>query len=502
MAEPTSILGSFSVELFRESGAWLRLRDSLSKGGCYGISGQAGAGKSSLMRRAAVEARNLGGVGLHFSCPSDFNANSFMSAVTGALADEVSRRARERQIRDKNPAATTPPIIKRAQWRHLKHEAAKVRERIRFSANLTFASERGISGTRIVTAVLSQSRQRTLIERPATTAALVFDFHNFASDIIRSVTGPVVIGIDGLDQVDDPAVLLALLRDVAGILDMKRVTFLVSISDSAAAMFRSGLAESDQSKLAHPFTQLIEIPPLTPADARQLLAIRRMSYSGLFAEMLCLLSSGNEGDLLRMAEFCEAYVRSLAHSGSTADQTNATPPLDQFLARQILADEAEELLDDILRLPAAETSLALAERPSHRLARGRGLLRPARPGLTAAVKYRAMKQLPRADFADFDRFVSLGRQAMRDDMWEPQWSGPDWWQVQERWRRFLVRLFLTVAVLRPEDADECDLLDDGDIVIDLRNVVSMANVDVAVARLMLAERFGDDFSSPYRPAKD
>jgi hypothetical protein len=488
MTEAEHVLGSFRIDYFRDSVSWQRLRGLLANGGSYAICGPARAGKTWLMQRAITEAQDLKGIGLYFSCPGDYNANSFLSALSGALADEVTKRARSRSAGQKLLALISTPHATPRKWRYLGREAVKMREHIRFSANLTFASERGISGSRIITAVLSQSRQRVLSERPATTAALVFDFRNFASDVARIVTGPLVIGVDGLDKLGDIRTLLALLRDVAGILDLADATFLVAVSKEAAIVTQPNIASRTQSEFTHPFSQMIEISPLTPIDARELFNSRQFRYEGKLPEMLCLLSGGNEGDLTRMAESCQFY------------HARAECALDQHLARHLLADESEALLRDIQRMASSDGQQALSDGPGRRS--GLRSNSAEADNLSATIKYRAMCEMARANFADIKKFVRLGRRAMRSDVWDPPWGGPGWHAVQERWRIFLVRMFLTVSVLDPEDGDERSLLDDDDIVSDLRDVVITSRIDADVAKLMLAARFGDDFSTPYHAAED
>jgi hypothetical protein len=487
MAESKSVLGSFSTNRFRESATWRRLSGMLSQGGCYGLSGPRYAGKTWVMTRAVCEGWKLNGLGVYYPCTSDCNANAFLSALSGTLADAVKLRAGERRLATRALALVSRPRSRLGKWRRLAGEARRMQERIRFSASVTFASQRGISGSRMLTAAVSQSRQRTLSERPPTTAALVFDFRNFARQIADTMPGPLVIAIDELDKVEDAQSLRMLLRDIKGILDIPGVTFLVSVREEATAALRLGPVKSDRTEFSSLFSQVIEMPPLTPEDSRQLLEMYGIAAAGRLPEMLCLLSGGNQGELARMADACLAYPR---------------PPgtgLDEKMARHLLADESEALRGDILKIPSTDTSPGSAAHVDSRAWRDRA---SSRPGLSAAVKYLAMKAMPCSEFVVETRFVSLGRRAMRDDMWDPQWRGPGWSQVQQQWRKFLVRLFLTVSVLEPVDDNEYNLLAHDEIVTDLRDVMITSAVDADVAKLMLVARFGDDFSSPYHPAQD
>jgi hypothetical protein len=115
----------------------------------------------------------------------------------------------------------------------LVREALLVRERARYTATRREASEVGGEGGRGLVARASISRERELIERPATLSSLVNDFRALAAEAGR-VTGRVVIAIDELDKMADPGAARDLLRDIKGIFEVPGVHFLVSISDEAA----------------------------------------------------------------------------------------------------------------------------------------------------------------------------------------------------------------------------------------------------------------------------
>lgn len=449
-----SLLRSFSVASFRETPTWQRLQPLLREGGSYGLAGPRGAGKSWLMRMAVVQAQAEGGVGLYFPCPSQYDADSFLASLSDTLATEVHRHlARQGLLRRQARGR-----------RRLAHEAAAIRERVRYADSLMVTSQQGITAGSRATAALSRSRQRSLSERPVTTAGLVHGFRSFAELIVTTTAAPVVIGIDELDKIDDPQAVRDLLRTIKGVFDVGTVTYLLSVSDEAAAALQLGAVRPGRDEFNSSFLQVIEVPPLDAGDARELLASRGLDNPGRLAEMLCLLAGGNRQELLRMAE------SGLAHAGRTGMALGAG------IARALLAAEAAALLREIIRAP----------HPGH----------PRASGTTA--KHGAWLALPSSGFDTEAAFVRSGRRCLGEELWTPQWQDEGWALAQPSWRRFLVRYFLAATVLGTADGGGA-LLGDDAIVADLRDVMIISSFDSDVARSLLAARFGADFASPYRP---
>jgi predicted ATPase len=78
--------------MFHSTPSWQRLETILKgNGGCYGLYGPRGSGKSWLMLKAIECARVKQGMGIWFPCPSGYDANAFLSALSDNLANEVER---------------------------------------------------------------------------------------------------------------------------------------------------------------------------------------------------------------------------------------------------------------------------------------------------------------------------------------------------------------------------------------------------------------------------
>jgi hypothetical protein len=70
---------------------------------------------------------------------------------------------------------------------------------------------------------------------------LVHDVRELAR-LAGKIAPPVVIAIDELDKMEDPAKVRQLLRDIKGIFEVPQVHFLVSVSHEAArALYLGGL---------------------------------------------------------------------------------------------------------------------------------------------------------------------------------------------------------------------------------------------------------------------
>jgi hypothetical protein len=523
-----TIFRNFCLRDFRATESWRWLKEIVDgNGGCFGLYGPRGSGKSWLMHRAIVEVERKGGLGLWFPCPRKYDASDFLLTLTDNLANAVERRlARKKAIisalshlRNYVTASVVTLLVfalilygaygLTAQGRtsprtlgsfaqvypawlwiliaatafmvtvvsvfvfayntaatgSLLREASALRERIRFSVNMKLTAAFGISGSQGIVPSLSQSRERNLLERPVTVASLVVDFRNFAAHIVKQLNKPLLVCVDELDKIDNTDEVRSLLRDIKGIFEVAETVFLVSISEEAAASLQIGILQTGgRNELNSSFYSIIALSPLAPAEADQLLRSRGFGQSPRLACALCLLAAGNRRELVRMADLCAIYVRQ--HG----------VPLDEYAIIGLLAEESHALLQEITRsIPESTSSTADSE-----------------------VKYRAWTALALEHFVSAASFVQLGVNAIHQ-LWEPDWANGMWTSVSESWKRLLIRLFVAAKVLPSENdrTSEC-LLDDHDIALSLQKTLIMATHDSSVARLMLRESFGGDLSGGYQ----
>jgi len=526
-----AIFRNFCLQDFRPNESWRSLEQILhGNGGCFGLYGPRGSGKSWLMHRAIDEVEGNGGLGLWFPCPRRYNSSDFLLMLSDNLANAVERRlARSKAVisaltRMRNLVAIAVTalltfalilhgafgmaaqsrisihdtssfteifpawlwiciaaaailaviagiiifIYNTASKGSLLYEATALRERIRFTESLKLSADFGISASQGIAPHLARSRERTLNERPATDASLVFDFRNLAGHIVSELKKPLVICVDELDKIEDTDEVRSLLRDIKGIFEVGETVFLVSISEEAAASLQIGaLQTGGRNELNSSFYSVVALSPLDPGEADQLLRGRGFGQTTpRLACALCLFAGGNRRELVRMADTCAIYSRRLQ------------VPLDEHTIIGLLAEESFALLQEITR----------------------NLPEPNAANADEDVKYRAWMALPREVFRTVDGFIELGTSAIRD-LWEPQWVNDEWANVREPWRRLLIRLFVAARVLPPSNnVTAACLLDDYSAALGLQDILIMATRDSGMARLMLLASFGSDLSDRYRPA--
>jgi hypothetical protein len=221
-------------------------------GGCYGLYGPRGSGKSWLMLKAIDSANENNGLGLWFPCPSEYKATAFLSSISDNLAHEVERKfilnnsmtnllngtrrilfvasaapialalviylvkgisgatgVRTEAIYSLLPlwlwtvtlcaiagllAVSILDILRNNSTRgRLVRAATALRERIRFTASQKYGAEVGLGGgVKSLSGSLKRSQEKALSERPATIASLVFDFRNLVEFIAQIMPGPAM----------------------------------------------------------------------------------------------------------------------------------------------------------------------------------------------------------------------------------------------------------------------------------------------------------------------
>jgi hypothetical protein len=325
----------------------------------------------------------------------------------------------------------------------LLREAALMRERARYSSTRRDASELGAEG--LFTGIVARartSRERELVERPATLSSFVNDFRALAAQA-GEVTGRVVIAIDELDKMADAEKVRALLRDIKGIFDVPRVHFLVSVSDEAARSLKLG-ALTGRNEFNSSFYTVIEVPPAPPDQSAALLTSRAGTGESV-GVALGILAGGNPREVLRLAEFA-----GLADTPAEA-------------AVRAVREEALNLRREIVTAEDAEGVASFSEE----------------------ARIESFKNLPDDDFDSIDRFSSLAARALDEEMWMPHWKD-EYWEVRfgEAWRRLMVRLAVAGEIIAKGES----LVRNPALGLQLQDVVTAASQSAAVARIVLEQR--------------
>jgi hypothetical protein len=494
-----TVFRAFEIGEFLEWPAWRRLLKILgANGGSYGLSGPRGAGKSWLMLRAIawaerVEAPRRAGIGLWYPSPSEYNPLAFLASLSDSLATEIERWYR------RNPTVRLRANVGRfvvitvvlaalaAAWRipvsrgwsdlavaavvggaalalalairfvvmplsrsvwpegRLLREALLVRERARYSATRREASEVGGEGGRGLVARARISRERELVERPATLSSLVNDFRALAAEA-GQVTGRVVIAIDELDKMADPDAVRDLLRDIKGIFEVPGVHFLVSVSDEAARNLSLG-ALTERNEFNSSFYTVVQAQPATPEACAELLD-RRGGVPRDVSLVLAVLAGGNPREVVRLAELAE----------------NATTGREA--AMKALQEEALTLRRQVVTALDTDKIAPLGQ--------------DAREGAFLALADDAFEKV--------DAFSALCGQALGPVLWEPEWSDPGWeTRFEEPWRRLMVRLAVAGQL-----ADARSIVREQDVTDRLLDVVTAASQSSRVARIVLERQLRVD----------
>lgn len=531
LAQEKTGFRAFSYDDFRSTSSWDRLKRILAgNGGCYGLYGPRGSGKSWLMLKAIDYAYKEDGMGLWFPSPSEYDANAFLSSLSDNLASSIERLFVRNNtlynlvvgfrkflmaiaailvaigiiiyfVRSFSSLTSSGPhpsntggitsLLPSWLWitaasvvivllalfavqlihdtypsGRLVREATALRERIRFTASLKSGAELGLGGNaKSFTASLKRSQEKALSERPTTIASLVFDFRNLAEALAGVMNGPIVIGIDELDKLPTPAAARALLRDIKGIFEVTGVHFLVSVSEEASAALQLGTLQSGgRNEFNSSFYTIIELPPLGFSSAKQLLEARDYVVNANQTYALCLVSAGNQRELVRIADATLGRDPELS-GGEIISRTMRT--------------ESSALLAEIIRSSSTSGSRSLS----------------------SEAKSGAWEALSSAYFESADSFISLGREAIVK-YWDAPWQERSWESVREPWRRLLVRLFVSANWLAlcgsragvPDDSIEKLSI----FFTDMLDIMNMASQDAGVARLVLKARFGENLSGKYQ----
>jgi hypothetical protein len=94
VADRSTVFRAFDPEAFLPWPVWKRLRKILTgNGGCYGLSGPRGSGKSWLMQKAIQDAESQQGLGVWFPSPSEYQPEAFLTSLADTLGRKIQENA-------------------------------------------------------------------------------------------------------------------------------------------------------------------------------------------------------------------------------------------------------------------------------------------------------------------------------------------------------------------------------------------------------------------------
>ncbi|MGH3757398.1 P-loop NTPase fold protein [Actinophytocola sp.] len=214
-------------------------------------------------------------------------------------------------------------------------------------------------------------------EQNRTHPEVVADFRRFAERTATTLSNAgvidqVIIAIDELDKVDDPAEAHALVNDVKGIFGIPNCLFLVSVSEDALSAFeRRGIPVRDAFDSA--FTQIVRVDNFTLAESRRWLSRRLRDVPEQFTYLLHCLSGGLPRELRRATtELVDIVAEDDRGDLEYVTEALLDRELDRkthaFMAAVHRCDDSAERSDyvaDLVTVPDARTpgqQVALAEK--------------------------------------------------------------------------------------------------------------------------------------------
>ena len=533
LAHETTGFRAFSYNDFHETASWDRLKRILAgKGGCYGLYGPRGSGKSWLMLKAIDYAYKEDGMGLWFPSPSEYDANAFLSSLSDNLANSIERLF----LRNNT----------------LYNLVVGFRKILMAIAAVLIAIGVIIYFVRSFSGLNSSGRSTAIRSSQAGITSLLPSW----LWITAASVAVILLALFVVQLIHDTYPSGRLVREATAL--RERIRFTASLKSGAelglggnAKSFTASLKRSQEKALSErPTTiaslvfdfrnlaealarvmngpivigidELDKLP--TPTAARALLRdikgifevtgvhfLVSVSEEASAALQLGTLQSGGRNEfnssfytiiellplkssdakqLLEARNYTvnanQTYALCLVSAGNRrelvriADATLGREPGlsgDKILYRT-MRTETLALLDEIIRSPFKSGSTSLG----------------------SEAKSGAWKALSSAYFESVDSFVSLGREAIVK-YWDAPWRDRHWEVVNEPWRRLLVRLF--VSANWPELCSSIehvpdDSVEEPPILVDMLDIMNIAGQDAGVARLLLEARFGENLNGEYQ----
>jgi hypothetical protein len=253
----------------------------------------------------------------------------------------------------------------------LREEAFGQLRRIRFLQTYTSGWSGKIGLPAGAEAGWNASVQRA--EQNLTHPEVVESFRQFAAQsaaiLIRAdVCGRLLIAIDELDKIAEPAQAQELVNDIKGIFGIPNCLFLVSVSEDALAAFEQrGIPVRDAFDSA--FTQMVRMDHFTLAESRRWLSRRLIGVPEQFTHLLHCLSGGLPRELRRvtieLVDILDEYWHGdLLHVTRMLIDQELDRKAHSFAAAARRCEDTVELseyLADLLTVPTARTAAALVD---------------------------------------------------------------------------------------------------------------------------------------------
>jgi hypothetical protein len=336
-----------------------------------GVAGPRGVGKSTLLRLLCETPNH---VGIYLPAPSSAADQQFVKVIHSTTANKV--------IAIRGGELTRPwwtPVRRR-----LKNDVALAQEAVDRIERSTTRQRAGKMGTSRYGLTAERSGQTTWTERERTRGDWVADFRQWA-DLHRLRSGPpIIIAIDELDKIADPAQAIEVINALKELFHVQGVHFVVSVSNDALTSFASrGVPVRDAFDTA--FDSVIEVGRLTADKSYELLRQRQRRFPYPAALFCHAWSGGLPRDLVRAARSCVTLTNRSADPVPLAALVHRTMRRDvaEILDATIRGDQEQLSADALESLLALRRALQDSSTPPHDVLRSRTSLDDASASLAA-----------------------------------------------------------------------------------------------------------------------
>ncbi|MCK2214328.1 hypothetical protein MF672_011065 [Actinomadura sp. ATCC 31491] len=172
-------------------------------------------------------------------------------------------------------------------------------------------------------------------EREVTHADAVQALRQFVEQLLALGGRPVVICVDELDKLADPAEAVDAINGLKDLFHVAKAHFVLSVSTDAMLSFAArGVPMRDVFDSA--FDTIISVAPLSLDESQTLISRRARDFSRVFVLFCHAWSGGHARDLIRTARSCVDLKRDL-QDGEQADIA--------LLSRRVLRHDLREVVD-------------------------------------------------------------------------------------------------------------------------------------------------------------
>jgi hypothetical protein len=312
--------------------------------GSIGISGPRGAGKSTILNKFDTRddpRKPEQDIRVNVAAPVDYNAREFIIHLFTELCMKIQAEA----------LVTSPMAV----------ETRRRLNQLRFLH--TYSSSWGSALPPTAIFSLTGTRGKERAEQPAGLPAIVAQFRAYserAAEWNRSrghrAEGRVIICIDEMDKIRDSDRAEQFLNDIKAIFDIPGFLYLVAISEDAMTVFASR-TPAIRTAFDSAFDEIVSVPPMTFAEAQDLLDLRVTGVPRPFLALCHVLAGGVPRELIRAA-------RALTHvAGGLGSETPYLPRVTRRLIKVRCEVMRQEAILQLSRIGAAEGILLPLHRP-------------------------------------------------------------------------------------------------------------------------------------------